>query len=111
MASTWVVTLPLQKTAQMVYDAVINGSFTGEMIDHYEVKSDEGVRCIVLVFEKHYYRAGNRLTLTVTLDDLQNGTRVHAIGGGGGEGLFRFDWGASESFENVLSNALRPYCN
>ena len=49
---------------------------------------------VVAVYEKHYYRAGNRLTLTVVLDDFTGRTRVHCIGGGGGEGLFRFDWGA-----------------
>ncbi len=32
---------------------------------------------------------------------MEGATRVHCVsGGGGGEGLFRFDWGgASESFE------------
>lgn len=48
---------------------------------------------MVAVYEKHYYRAGNRLTLTVVLDDFTGRTRVHCISGGGGEGLFRFDWG------------------
>ena len=64
---------------------------------------------IVLVFEKHYYRAGNRLTLTVTLDDFTGRTRVHCASGGGGEGLFRFDWGAAESFEGVVHDALSGY--
>ena len=31
------------------------------------------------------------------------------IGGGGGEGLFRFDWGAAESFEGVVHDALSHY--
>ena len=61
---------------------------------------------MVLVFEKHYYRAGNRLTLTVTLDDFTGRTRVHCASGGGGEGLFRFDWGAGDSFEGVVHDAL-----
>mgnify|MGYP000364439711 CR=1 FL=1 len=28
---------------------------------------------------------------------------------GGGEGLFRFDWGAAESFEGVVHDALSRY--
>ena len=58
------------------------------------------------IFEKHYWRAGNRLTLTVTVDNLQGHTRVHLVSGGGGEGLFRFDWGASESFVSSAIDAL-----
>ena len=82
---------------------------TGEEIDAYAITHPSGGRCIVLVFEKHYYRAGNRLTLTVTLDDFTGRTRVHCASGGGGEGLFRFDWGAAESFEGVVHDALGPY--
>ena len=69
----------------------------------------QGGTCVVAVYEKHYYRAGNRLTLTVILDDLTGQTRVHCISGGGGEGLFRFDWGAADSFENVVHDALDAY--
>ena len=47
--------------------------------------------------------------LTVTLDDFTGRTRVHAISGGGGEGLFRFDWGAAETFEGVVQDALSGY--
>lgn len=46
----------------------------------------------MMVFEKHYYRAGNRLTLTVIINNLEDITRVHYISGGGGQGLFTFDW-------------------
>ena len=31
------------------------------------------------------------------------------LGGGGGEGLFRFDWGASYSFQEAAAKALMPY--
>ena len=45
----------------------------------------------------------------MTLDDFTGRTRVHAISGGGGEGLFRFDWGAAETFEGVVQDALSGY--
>lgn len=73
------------------------------------LQGPNGLQCAVMVYEKHYWRAGNRLTLTVTIDNLSGRTRVHTIGGGGGEGLFRFDWGAAESFEGVVQDALSPY--
>jgi hypothetical protein len=64
---------------------------------------------VVIVYEKHYYRAGNRLTLTVVLDDTTGQTRVYTCAGGGGQGLFRFDWGAAQSFKNAAFDALKEY--
>ena len=103
------VSLTLDDCVEQVRSAVFD-SVTGEEIDAYAIAHPGGGRCVVLVFEKHYYRAGNRLTLTVTLDDFTGKTRVHCASGGGGEGLFRFDWGASESFEGVVHDALSGYC-
>jgi len=48
------------------------------------------------------------LTLTVVIDDLTGRTRVHSVSGGGGEGLFRFDWGASK-ISGVVAGALALY--
>ena len=106
---TCFVTLPLSECEALIDRAVVDGSITGEQLDRYEVRQPGCGGCVVLVYEKHYYRAGNRLTLTVTLDDLTGKTRVHTVSGGGGAGLFRFDWGASERFEAVVDEALEQY--
>lgn len=106
MAEHYFVSLSPRETADRIDHAIVDGSITGECIDRYEMTASDGRLCLVQVYEKHYYRAGNRLTLTVTIDDLSGRTRVHAVSGGGGEGLFRFDWGASESFASVVGNAL-----
>ncbi len=108
MGDTFFVNLQPEDTLRRIDDAVVGGSITGERIDFYPIQSPAG-SCLVAVYEKHYYRAGNRLTLTVVIDDLEGRTRVHCVGGGGGEGLFRFDWGASESFSCVVADALAPY--
>ena len=101
------VNVPPQTAMQMVTEEIVNGSVTGECIDQYGMQASDGRQCLVAVFEKHYYRVGNRLTLTVCIDNLTGSTRVHAVGGGGGEGLIRFDWGASESFEDAVRRALQ----
>lgn len=103
------VALNIQKTLEVIDNAVVNGSITGECIDSYKLAVPNGGNCVVLVYEKHYYRAGNRLTLTVVIDDFEGKTRVHCVSGGGGEGLFRFDWGAAESFSSVVWDALAEY--
>ena len=109
MSRNLVVSLTAREAASRISDAIIRGSITGELLDTYTVTAPGGGCCIVSVYEKHYYRAGNRLTLTATVDDLTGRTRVHLVGGGGGEGLFRFDWGASGSFEQAAYEGLRPY--
>jgi hypothetical protein len=109
MEDTMFCSLNIQDTVNLIQHAVVDGSITGECIDSYCVSAKNGGTCAVLVYEKHYYRAGNRLTLTVVVDDFTGRTRVHCASGGGGEGLFRFDWGASESFSAVVADALAKY--
>lgn len=108
MGDTFFVSLDMRSAIDAIDKAVVGGSITGERIDQYG-QGAPGGGFVVLVYEKHYYRAGNRLTLTVTLDDFAGKTRVHCVGGGGGEGLFRFDWGASKSFAGVVQQALAPW--
>ena len=109
MENTCYVTCSIGQCAELIHSAIVDGSVTGELLDRYEVQSPDGLKCLVMVYEKHYWRAGNRLTLTVTIDNMSGRTRVHTVGGGGGEGLFRFDWGATESFEDVVHRALAGY--
>ncbi|MEL7603609.1 MAG: DUF6054 family protein [Bacillota bacterium] len=109
MADTYRVTLSVQDAAARIKDEVLGGSVTGELLDFHQV-SHANPQCVVMVFEKYYMRVSNRLTLTVTVDDAPGYTRVHAVGGGGGEGaLFRFDWGAAESFTSSVPRALSGY--
>ncbi|MEL7610464.1 MAG: DUF6054 family protein [Bacillota bacterium] len=109
MQQTIMVSLALPDAMRVCDDAIVCGSLTGERIDQYVIDAPNGGRCAVAVYEKHFYRAGNRLTLTIVGDDFAGVTRIHCIGGGGGEGLFRFDWGASKSFEGTIERALEPY--
>jgi len=103
------INLQPEKAAELINHAIVEGSVTGVLIDNYVVNGEQGKLCIVSVYDKHYYRAGNRLTLTVVIDNMEGTTKVHCISGGGWEGLFRFDWGASESFEYCVENALAQY--
>ena len=106
---TFFVSIGVQQTAQLIDDAVLRGSFSGQCIDAYGAGAPGSGGFVLRVYEKHYMRAGNRLTLTVVMDDLSGSTRVHCVGGGGGEGLFAFDWGAADSFAGTVANALAPY--
>ena len=66
---TFFVSLSLPEAADIIRTRVEEGSYTGELLDDYAVSCPGGaVR--ILTFEKWFYRVGNRLVLTVTLDDL-----------------------------------------
>jgi hypothetical protein len=55
-------------------------------------------------------RTSNRASLTVTIDNLEKNTKVHAASSGAGQGVFlRFDWGAGGSFVNSVEDALEQY--
>lgn len=107
--NTMLVSLGIEDCTRRIHSAVVDGSITGELLDHYVAHGPGGLVCVTMVYEKHYYRADNRLTLTVTIDNLMGKTRVHSIAGGGGKGLFRFDWGAAEDFSAVVQDTLSPY--
>lgn len=106
MAQTYTLTCTPEAAAERICAAIEGGTVTGELIDRYSI-GEGGRICIVLVFEKYTSRTGGRLTLTVTLDNLDGVTRVHLAGSGGGRGmLFGFDWGAADSFEQCAIRAL-----
>jgi hypothetical protein len=105
---TFYVRCSMHEAEKLLDQHIIDGSITGTCIGRHMTGS-VGHMTVVIIYEKHYYRAGNRLTLTVVLDDVTGSTRVFSCGGGGGQGLFRFDWGASQSFKNSAFEALKNY--
>lgn len=106
--NTFYVSIDVESAAAIINKEIVDGSITGELIDFYTVNEEKG-SFAVLVFEKHYWRVGNRLTLTVTIDDFSGKTRVHYVSGGGGEGLLNFDLGAADDFERAAEDALKNY--
>ena len=109
MENTIRASIDIDKAANLIENGILHSSLTGEMIDYYEVSAQNDIKCIVMIFERHYLRAGNRLTLTVTLDNINGVTRIHYVGGGGGEGFFKFDWGAAESFGELIPKILDEF--
>lgn len=103
------VSITPREACDMVEQAIVNGSISGTLIDRYD-RSNEEFEVIVLVLEKYYMRSGNRGSMTVTIDNLDGATKVHAAASGTSQGaIFRFDWGAGNSFLNSVLNTLEPY--
>ncbi|MGL5648109.1 MAG: DUF6054 family protein [Clostridium sp.] len=109
-ADNFTVNLNLKETIEILDSEIVGRSFTGERIDYHVVYGDANNKAVViLIYEKHYWRAGNRLTLTVTIDNMENFTKIHSVGAGGGEGFFKFDWGAGDDFTSAPRYALKKY--
>ena len=64
----------------------------------------------VMVFEKYYARASNRVSLTISVCAFEDEVMVDAISSGGGQGaFFKFSWGAEDDFLDGVEQALREY--
>ncbi|WP_391119055.1 DUF6054 family protein [Psychrobacillus sp. L3] len=103
------VSLSPKAALDTLQKSIVQGSISGAIIDVYErVVGQQQV--IVCVLEKYYMRTSNRASLTITIDNLENNTKVHAASSGAGQGVFlRFDWGAGGSFVNSVEKALEEY--
>lgn len=86
MKQTFFVSLDIEAAANLIDRAVVDKSITGQCIDTYTLDS-ESSQCRVMVYEKHFLRVSNRLTLTVVIDNFDGKTRVHCVSGGGGDAL------------------------
>lgn len=105
------ITLPIGEAARLLSRAAVGKSRSGKMAECYELRAAGELRGIVMVLEKYYVRAGGRLTMTVTLDDLEGATRVHwtVTGGSGVFGTSGDSKVAAEKFSAVIQEAVLPY--
>lgn len=95
--------------AELLTREVPGSGLSCELVDSVHHSAGEA-DLHVLIFEKYYWRASNRASLTVVVSGVGDAVIVDAIGAGGGQGpIFKFSWGAEESFVGVVERILRPY--
>ncbi len=110
-ANTCVLGISVGEAARTVCGLVEKSGVSSKMTDCYEMRQGETLCGMVLVFEKYYVRAGSRLSMTVTMDNLEGHTRVHwaVTGGSGIFGNTGDSKVAAEKYSNTLREALFPY--
>ena len=54
---------------EMVQREIVGGSFSGELVDLYDIATSENGRAYVAVFEKYFYRVSNMITATVVASE------------------------------------------
>ncbi len=86
-------------------------SAQGTELIHQELYDiGEGRAIGTLIFQKYYFRAGNRAALVVIADNLKGFSEVRSIATGSSQGvIFDFDWGAADSFANSTREILKEY--
>lgn len=95
---------------EMVQQKIVDGSFSGELVDLYDLEINQNSKAYVAVFEKYFYRVKNMITATVVASESEYGTKVHVVSAGGSQGwLMKFDWGASSDFEDAIRSCLESY--
>ena len=102
------VKLTPTEAMETIKEEVLGRSVSGTLVDQY-VRISDDKKIIVMILEKFYMRTSNRASLTVTIDNFESETNVHAVAAGTSDSLLRFDWGAGKSFSNSVENALNPY--
>lgn len=68
-----------------------------------------GKDATVICLEKYYLRNGSYASLTVVLDNQEDGNRATVVGYGGGEGIFNDSLGANSRFADKASEILKSY--
>ncbi len=96
--------------SSVISDGILNSGISCELVDRADRHLSDGTRATMLVFEKYYYRAGNRASLSVLITGSDDRVIVDAIGSGGGSGVFsNFSWGAEDSFVSTVARVLKAH--
>ena len=77
--------------------------WTCEMVDSVQRNGTE-----LIIFEKHYYRAGNFLTLSLLVSSEGERVIVDSLSSGARQGFLDITWGAEEDFALEPFDILEP---
>ncbi len=99
----------VSEISALLLQGIRDSGLSCEMID--SVRRTNGTAQVnVMVFEKYYWRASSRASLTVVICGENGQVTVDAIGSGGGQGVvFKFSWGAEDDFVGTVGDILRQY--
>jgi len=90
-----------------IENGIVSGSFSATLEDSSDFYSG-GARCSVRVFERYSYAGGNRVSLSITLFQNENGPiQLSAITAGGSQALlFKINTFGENAFLDKLRELL-----
>ena len=96
------INLSINSAIKLIKEKIEGRFITCKMVDKYKQSINEKV-IYVIILEKYFIRVGNRVTVTIVIDDFDDKTRIHLKAAGGSDSnIMRFDWGAANKFENEV---------
>ena len=102
------VKLTLDETIKKLDSEIIKGTIT-EKIDFHEINSGSKPKAVVVVYGKKYFRATNRLTLTLCIEELEDKTHIHVIGIGRVDRIISAEDDAIIKFSSLPREILEDY--
>ncbi len=100
----------VSSVSSIIISGMQDSGISCELVDRADRHFTDGTRATMLVFEKYYWRASNRASLSVMISGKDGNVTVDAIGSGGGTGVFfSFSWGAEDSFCGTLEQILTDH--
>lgn len=100
------------KILREVEDEILNGSVSASLEERSDCRMREG-RLAVRVFERYSWLGGNRLSLTVTMLDMGDGTIFFsAIAAGGSNAVFfKVNHWGEDNFLGCVEDIVDRYCD
>lgn len=90
-----------------LHQEIMGSAVSMNLVDESYVTM-ESTRVLTRVYDKYYFRANNRASLTVVVVSDGYAVSVTAIGSGGGTGVFfKFDWGAENNFVQTVARVMQ----
>lgn len=97
----------MEEVAAKLHQGILDTGMSVELVNESrQIVNDTVV--LFRVYDKFFYRANNRVSLSVQIIGYQDEITVIGIGSGGGQGaIFRMDWGAEEDFSRAIIRPLQ----
>lgn len=95
----------LEEIGKKVQEA-LSGDFVSSELAVRKITEAEGVRVLLMVFEKYYCRNGSMAVTVVQIMDSGEEQRAVVAGTGGGEGILNISFGANRDYAERISKAL-----
>lgn len=84
----------------------LSGDFVSSELAVRKITEAGGVRVLLMVFEKYYWRNGSMAVTVVQIMDSGEEQRAVVAGTGGGEGILNISFGANRDYAERISKTL-----
>jgi hypothetical protein len=94
------------KVLNRLHEDIMKSAATMNLVDESDFNIGN-INIAVRVYDKYFFRNGNRVNLSLTVAGNDSEVHISAIGAGGGQGIiFNFSLGAEDDLVDVVKASL-----